>query len=151
MDESINPYAAPKTDLERPLDPRHPVLHDASAGRRLLNLIVDLVVCQVLIVGIIGGTAIVGLPLNAPFRVLISFALRIVYCIVLEGLLGRTVGKLVTGTVVVRNDGQRPSFGQIVGRTFVRYVPFEPLSFLGDAASGWHDRWSGTRVVRTRP
>jgi hypothetical protein len=40
-------------------------------------------------------------------------------------------------------------FSQILGRTFSRFVPFEPFSFLG-SGHGWHDRWSDTRVVRTR-
>ena len=41
----------------------------------------------------------------------------------------------------------RPTYGQILGRTFSRFVPFEAFSFLPSPV-GWHDRWSGTRVVR---
>jgi hypothetical protein len=32
---------------------------------------------------------------------------------------------------------------------FSRFVPFKHFSFLG-SGHGWHDRWSDTRVVRTR-
>ena len=36
----------------------------------------------------------------------------------------------------------------VLSLTLVRMVPFEPFSFLGSPHPvGWHDRWSGTRVV----
>ena len=60
---------------------------------------------------------------------------------------GQSIGKMITGTIVVTEDGQKPSFGQILGRSFARIVPFEPFSFLGNDASGWHDKWSETKVI----
>ncbi|CAN0592803.1 unnamed protein product, partial [Laminaria digitata] len=39
---------------------------------------------------------------------------------------------------------------RLLGRTAARFVPFEAFSFLGGDATGWHDRWSNTRVVRLR-
>src|SRR4029079_7103303 len=66
----------------------------------------------------------------------------------LERVCGVTAGKLVPRTRVIDMRGNRPRFVQILRRTFTRLVPFEPLSFLGDTGEGWHDRWSGTRVVR---
>lgn len=69
------------------------------------------------------------------------------YYIVLEAATGRTLGKLLTGTKVVDDAGEAPSFGQILGRTFSRLIPFEPLSFFGVTVRGWHDRLSATHVV----
>ncbi|HEX2675275.1 MAG TPA: RDD family protein, partial [Polyangiales bacterium] len=72
------------------------------------------------------------------------------YYIFFEAVFGRTPGKMLTGTRVVTVDGGTPSFTQILGRNLARYVPFEPFSFFGDDAVGWHDSWSGTRVVKVR-
>ena len=69
------------------------------------------------------------------------------YCF-FEGIWGRTPGKFLIGTKVVDEEGDPPSFGQIVGRSACRLIPFEPFSFFG--ARGWHDSISHTYVVRTR-
>lgn len=63
---------------------------------------------------------------------------------------GRSIAKFLTGTKVVSEDGNPITYPQILGRTLSRFVPFEPFSFLGDQPIGWHDSWSGTRVVKTR-
>lgn len=70
------------------------------------------------------------------------------YYIFFEGLWTRTPGKFVFGTIVVNEQGGRPSIGQIVGRTFSRFIPFEAFSCLGER--GWHDSIPKTLVVMTR-
>ena len=52
--------------------------------------------------------------------ILFGVLLTLVYYLPLEGLTGRTLGKLVTGTRVVNADGMKPTFNQILGRTFSR-------------------------------
>ena len=60
-------------------------------------------------------------------------------------------GWLVAGTrqawvdEYLRVAGGRP---EVFRRTLTRFVPFDTFSFLGPKCRGWHDRWSGTRVVR---
>jgi hypothetical protein len=49
---------------------------------------------------------------------------------------------------VVDEYGEKPTFSQIVGRSFARIVPFEVFSCLG--ATGWHDDWSKTYVIRKK-
>ncbi len=72
-----------------------------------------------------------------------GIALMLSYALSLEGLCARTLGKLVTGTMVLNADDEgQPGFGRLV---------FETFSFLADDASGWRDKWSSTRVVRLRP
>jgi uncharacterized RDD family membrane protein YckC len=63
---------------------------------------------------------------------------------------GRTLGKLITRTSVVDAEGRRPTFKQVLGRTFSRIIPFEPFSFFGKDARGWHDSMSNTFVVVKR-
>jgi len=45
-------------------------------------------------------------------------------------------------------DGNKPSFGLILGRSLSRIIPFDALSFLGANAIGWHDTISKTRVIK---
>jgi uncharacterized RDD family membrane protein YckC len=71
----------------------------------------------------------------------------VAYYVVCESAFQATLGKLVTGTRVVTFNGDKPTFGQVVGRSFARFVPFEAFSFLNRRPIGWHDSWTGTRVV----
>jgi uncharacterized RDD family membrane protein YckC len=146
----LNPYQAPKAELEPRAGAPAPLLPTASGGARFLNLVVDYVVCQIIsgVLGFAVGSG--GLDPTNGQLMLLAIAIPIAYYLALEGAAGVTVGKLVTGTRVVGADGDKATFAQIFGRTFARFVPFEPFSFLGSSSGGWHDRWSGTMVVRVR-
>jgi uncharacterized RDD family membrane protein YckC len=154
MNAPPNPYAPPKAQ-DAPVESAPPEeLVDASHGRRFLNLIIDYVAR--LLVGVVlgGGLALAGVPLHRyPYLNIFGFTLLtyVGYYLVCESLFGATVGKLITRTRVVDEAGGRPRFMQILGRTLTRFVPFEPFSFFfGSGVLGWHDRWSGTRVVLKR-
>lgn len=67
------------------------------------------------------------------------------YYFVLESSLQRTLGKMVTNSVVINEYAQKPSVGQLLGRSVSRLVPFEIFSCLGPR--GWHDTWTNTYVV----
>lgn len=69
------------------------------------------------------------------------------YCF-FEGIWARTPGKLVLGTMVVSQQGDRPAFDQVIGRTLCRFIPFDALSFFGE--TGWHDSIPKTQVVLVR-
>lgn len=147
-----NPYQPPQADVtvlpNRGLDGEHPTA--ASLGQRLANLVIDYVAYMVLsmalgvIVGLVGAVDWVESPLGNLFGLVMMFG----YYAIFEAVFGRTPGKFVTRTRVVDINGGRASFGQILGRTALRFVPFEPFSFFG-SGHGWHDRWSNTRVVRS--
>lgn len=61
---------------------------------------------------------------------------------------GRSLGKLLTGTKVVKTDGSPLTTDDLLKRNFSRVIPFDGLSFLGN--NGWHDSWSDTRVVKIK-
>ena len=61
---------------------------------------------------------------------------------------GRSLGKFITGTMVVKEDGSTPTSNDFLKRNFSRIVPFDTFSFLGTL--GWHDSWSDTRVVKRK-
>lgn len=62
----------------------------------------------------------------------------------------RTPAKFITGTKVITSTGAKPSVGTIAKRALIRFIPFEPLSFGGSGVRGWHDRWSGTYVIKAK-
>ena len=152
-----NPFAAPTqsaaiTTLEVMIYP------DAGNGLRFLNYLLDLfcfyiysgvvIIIISLLIILFGGTdadlAIFEGPLGTP----ISFGLYASYYILLEGIFGLTIGKLITGTRVVRvSDNQKAGFGTIIGRSLCRLIPFEVFSFFRSAPGGWHDSLSNTRTI----
>jgi uncharacterized RDD family membrane protein YckC len=75
----------------------------------------------------------------------LSFAM--IYYSIFEGLFGRTLGKIITGSVVINEYGLKPSFRTILKRTLCRLIPFDALSFLGVSGRMWHDSLSDTYVV----
>ena len=151
---SVNPYEAPKAKVAdaATLGTRIPL---AGRGARFVNLILDAVFSTIvsLAFGVALGMAGAGpwfARLNRFEAQLIDWVFYVLYYTAFELSFGWTLAKLITGTRVVDERGERPSPGKIVGRSFARLVPFEPLSFLGKTGIGWHDRWSGTRVVSVR-
>ena len=72
----------------------------------------------------------------------------IYYTICEKAFKGKTLGKLITGTKAVRDDGSELSFRNAFLRSLSRIVPFEAFS----AFSGypWHDSWTGTMVIKSR-
>jgi uncharacterized RDD family membrane protein YckC len=148
-----NPYQPPlgpcavevAPDLDGPLI--------ASGNRRFLNLLVDNIVCRAFIILVFIGLALfddswIQRPVT---EFSISCLLVLVYFVSQEILWGRTIGKFVTGTKVVAMDGSDCTVTQVVGRTLCRFIPFEPFSFLFNRYPvGWHDKFSGTRVILIR-
>jgi uncharacterized RDD family membrane protein YckC len=59
---------------------------------------------------------------------------------------GRTIGKYITGTLVVTENGDEPTLKDYFVRSLCRIIPFEAFSFLFGEL-GWHDSISKTRVV----
>jgi len=153
MSDLANPYAAPKAQ-DRPEDlVATENLVDASHGRRLLNLIIDYVARGLLGWALGFGVVAAGAPIHRYvllYTVGFTLLTYLTYYVVCEYFFGATVGKLITGTRVVTTEGGKPRLTQILGRSLARFVPFEPFSFFSTPAIGWHDSWSGTRVVRTR-
>lgn len=133
----------------------------ASGGARFLNYILDLVffVIALIVFGVLIGilTSLFGLAsvgesiqeLGDLAWNIIVIIFSIIYYTVMEGLFGRSIGKFITGTIVVDENGEKPSFGTIFKRSLCRLIPFDAFSFLGDSR-GWHDSISDTYVVNKK-
>jgi uncharacterized RDD family membrane protein YckC len=133
----------------------------ASDGDRFINCILDLLFVFVTIFIFSFIVVIVGNTFNLDvFSIwekiiiedtyLVLFGFLLFNYLVLECLLGRSFGKLITGTVVVNGNGLKPGFKSILIRTFCRLIPFDGLSFLGKSGRIWHDSLSKTYVVNRK-
>ncbi|MFM2384051.1 MAG: hypothetical protein RIQ72_623 [Candidatus Parcubacteria bacterium] len=77
-----------------------------------------------------------------------NLVVGVLYFIIAEYVFSKTFGKSITRTKVVRYDGSKVNLKQVVGRSLLRYVPLDQLSFLrGKTPIGWHDMLSKTLVV----
>jgi uncharacterized RDD family membrane protein YckC len=146
--DPTNPYLPPKGIVTAPDDRR--AIIPASRGRRFGTFIVDYVCflgvsagIGILLVLLRGETAMAEIEQIPDF--LFGIVIMSAYYIFFESLWGRTPGKLVFGTIMVNAQGSKPSFGQIIGRTLSRFIPFEAFSCLGER--GWHDSIPNTYVV----
>jgi len=150
-----NPYAAPRSRVEN--EAANEATELASRGRRFLNFLIDyfgFILFSMVIGALLGFIYPPAIYALQDAGTLVDYAvgipLMILYYVSQEALFGRTLGKLITGTCVVSAAGGTASFAQLLGRTAARFIPFEPFSFFGSDAVGWHDSLSNTRVVRTR-
>lgn len=130
----------------------------ATSGQRFANYLVDMVIFYVivfvLLLGLlftasdpeyaadqaennVGMQYMVGLPLLFLYYFLMEFAFK-----------GRTIGKFITGTKVIKISGEPITAGDAALRSVCRLVPFDAISFLAGGGSGWHDKWSKTTVVK---
>ena len=153
MSEPLNPYAAPSTSQDESNDPH--LVVPAGQGARLLNFLIDYFVQVAIsflfgvVVVVIGGQAGVDFIEGTP-GIVIGIPIFLGYYFVFEATTSRTLGKLVTGTKVVNENGGKPTLGQIAGRTFARLIPFEAFSFFGTPTRGWHDSLPNTFVIKAR-
>jgi uncharacterized RDD family membrane protein YckC len=153
MEPTSNPYRAPAStvaDVEIPLE-----VVPANRGRRFATLLIDYV-CFIMLSAMIG--AVVGLiwgedgiaALERLPSYLLGVIMMLLYYIPFEATFGRTIGKFALGTKVVNEEGVRATFGQIVGRSLSRFIPFEAFSFFSSDSRGWHDSIPKTFVVMCR-
>ncbi|BDD08255.1 hypothetical protein FUAX_06870 [Fulvitalea axinellae] len=132
---------------------------EAGKGRRFANSLID-IFCMYIFTFLIGmviglvlfitssksqGDVLIGEGTDLLIGLLSAFS----YFFLFEGLTkGRTMGKLITGTKAVGEEGEPLTWKMAFIRSLVRFVPFEAFSFLGE--QGFHDKWSKTEVVRTK-
>jgi len=97
-------------------------------------------------------TFFASLDFDSPGGKVLDFVLTLGVTGVVWGLMealfkGKSVGKFITGTRAVNEDGSRISVGIAFKRGFSRIVPLEPFSAFGNPSYPWHDRWTNTYVI----
>lgn len=139
----------------------------ASQGQRFLNWLIDNILMRYGLayltgmgVGIIIGLVAPDFFINNAYSennfgplffigILIAYLNYILYYTLCEKLFkGYTLGKLITGTRAIRQDGKELTFRNALLRSLSRCVPFEVFS--GFNTLTWHDSWTDTMVVKAR-
>ena len=123
----------------------------ANGGRRFANSLIDTIVIYALYFILIlitasGGTFGVE-SVGMQFSI---YLLMIGYYTVMEFTIGKTVGKMLTGTKVITIEGEKPDFKTAFVRSLCRFIPFDAFSFLGTPCAGWHDTIAKSRVIYDR-
>ncbi|HET7397488.1 MAG TPA: RDD family protein [Intrasporangium sp.] len=113
-------------------------------GRRLVAVLVDWTVCQLIAAAFLGVPWGQGGPRS--FLVLAVFALE---NLLLVGTLGFTLGHRAAGLQVRGLSGGRATFLQVLARTVLLCL-FLPAVFWDRDGRGLHDRVPNTVIVRTR-
>lgn len=156
MSDVDNPYQASDAAL---VDAT--VLWDVEAAgkwRRFLNFLIDyaaaygLIFAAAFAAALVFGEQVVAWAENIDkwTDILLTIMARFLYYTFFEGLFGFTIGKLVTNTRVVDEQGNRLSLGRAALRSLCRFIPFEPFSLLlsdDDVRRGWHDSLAKSYVV----
>jgi uncharacterized RDD family membrane protein YckC len=123
----------------------------ANVGKRFLNYLIDLASFY-LLVFVLGFVAASFFPSFLydleNINPIVSMVLFGLYMGSIEALSkGRSLGKLVTGTKAVYEDGGIISAQTAFARGACRIVPFNQLSAFGDPPNPWHDKWNSTYVI----
>ena len=138
----------------------------ASTGQRFLNFLIDNLLLRFGLSMLTGMAVGMTLAFLAPDYMLelsqsdstfglfaLSYLIVIVnyliyYTICEKAFKGYTLGKLITGTRAVREDGNELTLKDALLRSLSRMVPFEAFSAFGGYP--WHDSWTKTRVIKSR-
>jgi uncharacterized RDD family membrane protein YckC len=154
----FNEDAEQKSKHEQRVKETEVLSRTASKGKRFANYMLDIFFYLVFsfLFGVILGLMIAVLSPNSlgmfeQENKLLDYALGLlaglIYYSLFEFSTGRTLGKFITRTKVIMENGDKPDFKTIFIRSLCRFIPFEPFSFLGSENTGWHDRFSKTLVV----
>ena len=156
---SHTPHHSPSRETRAPI----PIVC-VSGGTRILNLVIDTAACFVLsfilcmiiilpFVVLTDSSSTSRSEKDTLFYLLMCLIMMLtppLYYVIFEGIWGRTLGKMVSGTIVVYEYGRKANFGQVLGRTLARLIPFDWVSCFGSQSRAWHDSIAGTYVVENR-
>ncbi|XZE20010.1 RDD family protein [Pirellulaceae bacterium SH449] len=157
MSELSNPYASPSSTPGDSLTQLGATFDVAGKGARFVNLLIDSAVYYAIsfaagvVIALSSSEAFLDYLEKVP-NFLLGLPIYFGYYFTLEATTGRTLGKMATGTMVINEQGQPPSPGQVAGRTLCRLIPFEAFSilFASSEPRGWHDSIPKTYVVKSR-
>jgi uncharacterized RDD family membrane protein YckC len=135
----------------------------ASHSQRFLNFIIDLIIQYIILLSI--GTIIVLIAdiignyelsenikrMNIIEQSLFGIIIGLFYYIMTEAYFSRSIAKYFTKTIVLTKEGTKPDSKTIFIRSFCRLIPIDAFTFLGTVPRGWHDKISGTYVVKKHP
>ena len=121
----------------------------ANSLSRFINYVIDIIAWYILafIFTVILAFILPPRTFDSGFLVIIIvLGTFLTYFGVMEIKFQKTIGKFITKTKVIREDGENPEVSDILTRTFCRLIPLEQFSFLFFKI-GLHDNLSKTKVI----
>jgi len=127
----------------------------ASKGKRFANYIIDTIInyigvfaCSIGYYSTIGDPYATETGADQIISYVMAYSVFIFLYTVQEAFLnGKTIGKFITRTRAITVSNDKITAKDALLRSLSRIVPFEAFSFLGSETSGWHDKWTDTKVV----
>lgn len=129
----------------------------AAHAKRLVNYLVDSLTSALLILiafavyraasPAAADRLMASLQTSFSGNLLVSFLYAFLMSVQESLFRGKSLGKMLTRTRAVAEDGTLLPTNTIFLRNLIRMVPFDSLSALGTPARPWHDRWSRTLVI----
>ncbi len=131
---------------------RKPENRQASKWKRFLNCLIDFITTYILVltwrVLTMGDNeSYLEARSNDSAADVLLILVYIIYLTLFELTTSKTLGKLITKTHVVKENGRKLDIKTSIIRSLCRFLPFEVFSFFGKNTIGWHDFASETRVV----
>jgi uncharacterized RDD family membrane protein YckC len=127
------------------------LLNIAPKSRRMLTRFID---CSLFIAGAIAVLLWWPTPTDAAsdrngayMFWFMALGFPLFYYWFCEAVFGKTLGKVLTRTTVLRFDGTKPLGSKILLRALCRYIPFNYSSIHFNGYLSWHDKLSGTYVA----
>lgn len=120
----------------------------ASVGQRLLHRIIDVTLfysCLFVSVKLFPED---GTSTPDVFLMLLVFSSPFLYYLVGEAVFGKTLGKAITKTTVLKLDCTKPEWTDILLRSICRLIPLNTISIFFNGFTCWHDKFSGTYVAK---
>lgn len=169
MENFVNPEPQQQTDLLSDVADTANSYQYATQGQRFVNWLVDNLLMRFGLsyltgtaIGAILGTVAPdflyslaygdgggpGLGLYVLAYIIAIFNYLIYYTLCEKLFKGYTLGKVISGTKAIRQDGNELTFKDAFLRSASRLVPFEVFS--GFSTLTWHDSWTETMVVKAR-
>ena len=146
-----NYYTDPNPQQDLLSDDLTVSLQQAGSGKRFANYLIDLVVFYILagsLAAILMYRGVISSDIDPITDRIVTYILRGLFMGIVEAIFkGKTLGKLITRTRAVNEDGSPITAQTAFMRGLSRLVPFEAFSALGDPSYPWHDRWTNTYVI----
>lgn len=114
----------------------------SSINRRIINHFIDSSIITLILFLIIYN-------IEFDFSIIVFIPFYILYYIIPEFIWGQTIGKLITNTIVVTNEGGKPDLFTIIIRTFARIIPLDNV-FMFWSENTLHDKLASTQVVNKK-
>lgn len=118
----------------------------ASPTLRLINFIIDTLVIAVVYYFLNSNYQITQESGANRFNIL-TVVILITYYTVFEWLTGKTIGKFLTKTKVIMENGSKISFGIAFLRSILRLIPLIQWTYLGKVCYGFPDSFTNTIVI----